>query len=304
MTREEQMQLISQLLDGELDGKARDKALDLVQADEDARAFLRDIEADRERFASLQTAPIPVNPAAELSRIRSRIAAEERLIPISALADKEVSSDTLEATSNFAEADSEAAEFLAFIESSRDAIQQRATPEPPAIQDALADIHALLKEGSLLEQASQLADDELDPPTASSVRIAVEADPEASAFMDFVEESREDIRAHAAPTPAATVEPALRDIQAAIRDNHKPGILLRFPVLWGIAAAAALFIGFGLSSAFRGQSNPAATTMLTAMMVEEVETDIPNAIISMYNAPEAGCPVIWITEMPDEEPEA
>ena len=282
-----ELQLANLLLDGEL---SADEA-EALRAGAGARTtgFLAFGEELRAALRGNQAPPAPPLAGA-LADIRERVRREETLEALSASLDHEGPAPDLGQ-------DDEARAFAEFVEGTRPRFA--GTAEPPAgdLEGALA---AVATE-RLLAQVSQLIDGELPPGEAERVREQARAHPEAARFLEFAGQGR---RRHAPPPEPGGTDAALEEIRAAIRDEQRRraprGGLLRFPGAGILAAAAALLFAAGLAwVALRPSPTPPAA--FAAMIVEEVETDLPDALISMYTEPETGCQVIWIEQMEDPE---
>jgi len=168
----------------------------------------------------------------------------------------------------------------------------------------------------------QLFDGELSSSEADALHAALAHDPEAQAFEDYLQSSQGLFASHAAAVPVPPMDEALLSIHRAIREDAnatqkeaastitKPaGKKIAFPLGIGIAAAAAVAALMAISFLPRGGAPTIDDDQFfaasgndgsaNAPIVESVETDIPNAVISVFDSPEEEMiPVIWISEMP------
>lgn len=172
----------------------------------------------------------------------------------------------------------------------------------------------------------QLFDGELSSSEADALHAALDArlahDPEAQAFEDYLQSSKGLFSKQAAAVPVPSMDEALLSIHRAIREDaaagskeagatqSKPaGKKIAFPLGIGIAVAAAIAALMAIAFLPKGGAPDmgddqffavnAENAVTTPAIIESVETDIPNAVISVFDSPgEEMIPVIWISEMP------
>jgi len=172
----------------------------------------------------------------------------------------------------------------------------------------------------------QLFDGELSSSEADALHAALAYDPEAKVFDDYMQSSQGLFSKRAAAVPVPSMDEALLSIHRAIREdaaagsepsgkttNTKPaGKKIALPLGFAIAAAAAIAALMAINFLPKGgptemaddqffavNTAGAITTEANDSIIESIETDIPNAVISVFDSPEEEMiPVIWISEMP------
>lgn len=169
------------------------------------------------------------------------------------------------------------------------------------------------------ELLSRLRDSELpgESAEAKGLQELLASDSEAQAFDAYMTQTQGLFSQHAEEIAVPPIDGTLAFLrterantdatdtaeQAAPQVGKPAGKRIAFPIGLGLglaAAAAALLAILFLPDA-TGTTAPAGDMYAASSAIESIESDLPNAVISVYTAPETSIPVIWISEMNDLE---